>query len=91
MTNELHLDEFRILDVKKDKDGSKLYLVEPDGEDTACINCGSVNTVRNGTLTRYVRDLPSFGCPVALMISSNCLIQTTKTAAYLCDTRPFEV
>ena len=82
MTNELHLDEFRILDVKKDKDGSKLYLVEPDGEDTACINCGSVNTVRV---------LPSFGCPVALMISSNCLIQTTKTAAYLCDTRPFEV
>ena len=62
MTNELHLDEFRILDVKKDKDGSMLYLVEPDGEDTACINCGSVNTVRNGTLIRYVRDLPSFGC-----------------------------
>lgn len=40
MTNELHLDEFRILDVKKDEDGSMLYLVEPDIEETACLNCG---------------------------------------------------
>lgn len=29
MTTELHLDEFRILEVKKDEDGSMLYLVEP--------------------------------------------------------------
>lgn len=68
MTNELHLDEFRIIDVKKDRDGSMLYLVEPDGEETACLSCGSVNTVCNGTLTRYVRDLPSFGSPVGLMV-----------------------
>lgn len=61
MTTELHLDEFRILEVKKDEDGSMLYLVEPEEEETACLNCGSINTVCNGTLTRYVRDLPSFG------------------------------
>lgn len=71
MTNELHLDEFRILDVKKDEDGSMLYLVEPDNEETECINCGSINTVCNGTLTRYVRDLPSFGHSVALMVKQH--------------------
>lgn len=68
MTNELHLDEFKILDVKRDEDGSMLYFVEPDGEEIACLSCGSINTVCNGTLTRYVRDLPSFGNPVALMV-----------------------
>ena len=71
MTNELHLDEFRILDIKKDEDGSMLYLVEPDIEETACLNCGSINTVCNGTLTRYVRDLPSFGNSVALMVKQH--------------------
>ena len=71
MTNELQLDEFRIIDVKKGEDDSMLYLVEPDGEETACLNCGSVNTVCNGTLTRYVQDLPSFGNSVSLMVKQH--------------------
>ena len=71
MTNELRLDEFKILDVKKEKDGSILYYVEPEIEDTACMRCGSISTVCNGTVTRYVRDLPSFGSPVALMVKQH--------------------
>lgn len=71
MTNELHLDEFRILDIRKDEDGSMLYLVEPEEEETVCLNCDSSDTVRNGTLTRYVRDLPSFGQSVRLMVKQH--------------------
>ena len=71
MTNELHLDEFRILDVKKEEDGSMLYTVEPENEETVCTNCGSINTVSNGTITRYVRDLPSFGHSIALMVKQH--------------------
>lgn len=68
MANELHLDEFKIIGIDRSDDGSLVYKVEPENEEAACLNCGSINTVCNGTLTRYVRDLPSFGHQVALLV-----------------------
>ena len=68
MENELHLNEFRIIRRDDSEEGFLTYYVEPEEEETVCLHCSSVNTVRNGTLSRYARDLPAFGKQVALMV-----------------------
>lgn len=70
LSNELQLPEFEIYN-KTEKDGVLYYSVTPVETPKRCPHCGSTMIVKNGSVDRFVRDLPIYGKPVAITISTN--------------------
>ena len=69
-TSPLGLPEFKVISIEENNDDI-LYNVEPIKEKIVCPECGSTNTVSNGTYIRYVRDLNFYNKRVGIKIFSS--------------------
>jgi len=71
LINEIQLPEFEIYNKKEDENGVWYYSVTPVKDPERCPYCGSKMIVKNGSVDRFVRDLPLYEHPVAITISTN--------------------
>ncbi len=71
MSNELQLDEFEIINKYHDEDGNLCYDIAPIKNPECCPKCLHEVFVKNGTIDRMIKDLPSFGNDVYLIIKGN--------------------
>lgn len=72
--NELGLEEFEVLNKYIDEDGFLCYDVLPKEEPSECPLCFNDNFVKNGTIERLIKDLPSFGRNVCILVRGNRFI-----------------